>query len=282
MSVPKLRLNLYGVRVHCLFEHPALRIQAREALLPFLDCSAPADHLIEAGKKSLRIDGVTVRGLSPTHPFFLEGFLSRVSALFWREAREHLIIHAGAVRKGDHLLLIPGFSGSGKSTLVAWHLARGWEYLGDDLVCLSFQEKRVCPCPLPLKLANPPHPLITAVESIPHMFLSKSWYRKKLRYLVRPAQDIPAASTAETSIELVFPVFFWGAEFSFSPLTRQETFRALVPHCLNFSNHPGESFDALTWLVDRASGHMLFCGDFNQLEERLPARGGSEQCHRSA
>jgi hypothetical protein len=282
MPEDKLRLNLYGVHIHCLFEGPALYERAREALLPFLDSTAPPDHVVEAREKTIRVDGNTVKGVPRAASLFIEGFFSQLSALFWREVREFLVLHAGAVRKEGKVVLFPGFSGSGKSTLVAWHLQHGWEYLGDDLTCISFQDKGVFPYPLPLKLAHPPESLLAALEKVPAMRVHKASYQKKARYLIHPAQVFPGTAGADTPVALVFPGFFPGEALSLTPLTRQETFRALVPHCLNFSSHPREVFDALTWLVEKAHGHELICGNFDQLEEGLRALGGAGQCRCSA
>ena len=46
-------------------------------------------------------------------------------------------LHAAAVARGEHCILMPGISGSGKSTLTAALLAHGFEYCTDDLVLLT-------------------------------------------------------------------------------------------------------------------------------------------------
>lgn len=51
-----------------------------------------------------------------------------------RTAGRLVVLHAGAVARGDRVVVLPGASGSGKSTLVAGLVAAGWGYLGDELV----------------------------------------------------------------------------------------------------------------------------------------------------
>lgn len=53
------------------------------------------------------------------------------------ECTDLCAIHAGAVRRGDRCILLPGSSGSGKSTLVAGLVSEGFELLADDTVVLS-------------------------------------------------------------------------------------------------------------------------------------------------
>lgn len=46
-------------------------------------------------------------------------------------------MHAAAVCRKGAVVLLPGVSGSGKSTLTAYLAARGWGYLGDDVIALG-------------------------------------------------------------------------------------------------------------------------------------------------
>ncbi len=62
-------------------------------------------------------------------------------------------VHAGAVRLGDRVLLLPGYSHSGKSRIVAELLRRGANYFSDEYALVD-DEGRIHAYPRPLLLRN--------------------------------------------------------------------------------------------------------------------------------
>ena len=66
--------------------------------------------------------------------------------------RDGFAIHAAAVGNGDGAMLLPGKSGSGKSTLVTWLISRGCNYLTDELVVISKDDRRVLPFTRPITI----------------------------------------------------------------------------------------------------------------------------------
>jgi hypothetical protein len=66
-----------------------------------------------------------------------------------------LRLHAGAVAYGDRAVLLPGAMGAGKSTLTAGLVARGGEYVTDEVAALAGTAVRSYPRPLSLG-ARPP------------------------------------------------------------------------------------------------------------------------------
>ena len=59
----------------------------------------------------------------------------------------YLGLHAGAVSRDGHVLLIPGNSGSGKSSLVLGLLLRGWSLLSDEAALIDPDAANVLPFP---------------------------------------------------------------------------------------------------------------------------------------
>lgn len=59
--------------------------------------------------------------------------LDRVVYHLADHSRTGLVFHAAALAWKGHGLLLPGPTGSGKTTLTAWLLARGFDYLTDEL-----------------------------------------------------------------------------------------------------------------------------------------------------
>jgi hypothetical protein len=61
-------------------------------------------------------------------------------------------LHAAAVTRGDHCIIMPATSGSGKSTLTAVLLSQGFGHCADDLALLTREPIRIRPVPTCLGL----------------------------------------------------------------------------------------------------------------------------------
>jgi hypothetical protein len=68
-----------------------------------------------------------------------------IARAFMRARPELVWLHAGAVAKDDHAILICGPSGVGKSTLSLALCAAGWRFLSDDIAPISMRENVVIP-----------------------------------------------------------------------------------------------------------------------------------------
>lgn len=83
----------------------------------------------------------------------------------WR-ARDHLLVHAGAVGWRGRGIVLPGRSGTGKTTLVRALLRAGAEYYSDEFAVLDARG-RVHPCPVPLSIrGSGPRPARVHTEAL--------------------------------------------------------------------------------------------------------------------
>jgi hypothetical protein len=69
------------------------------------------------------------------------------------ELAPHLAVHAGVVRRGAVVVAFPARSGIGKSTLTGACLREGFDYVSDEALCLSYDDKLVHPYPRPIGLS---------------------------------------------------------------------------------------------------------------------------------
>jgi len=76
--------------------------------------------------------------------------------------RWRALIHAGAAARHGQAIGLVGRSGSGKSTLLAALIARGFDYLADDLLAVS-TEGRAVPWPMPLSIKEGSWPVLAPV-----------------------------------------------------------------------------------------------------------------------
>lgn len=90
----------------------------------------------EDGRFVLAVDGERVGWCAPSSrvvPMLKAGLLR----FALQRSRDFGAIHAAAVGRGGHSILLPGASGSGKSTAAAALVAAGFQLLGDDTVVLA-------------------------------------------------------------------------------------------------------------------------------------------------
>ena len=205
-----------------------------------------------------------------SRPLLLEEIISYINNIFWREVKDYLIFHSGAVKKGEKILLFPGFSGSGKSTLVAWHILKGWDYIGDDLIGISFKDQRIYPYPIPLRLKDPPEEIPRLFEKIPDIKIDYFRRRKRRFYYIQPGnlfQEIPLP--AEDLCSFIFPNFSPKEGPILKRLDTKTTFTTLLLHCVNFSSRPAEAFDIASHLARKAPGYELVYGGFEQIDDLM-------------
>jgi hypothetical protein len=144
-------------------------------------------------------------------------------------AREdyRLAVHAAALARGEHVLLLPGDAGSGKSTLAAALMARGFALLGDDTVLLEDDFRvRGLPFALAIKagawdLLKPYHPSLFGLP------VDRRPDGRVVRYL-RPGQ---MAARSLPVRWMVFPSWERSSDPRLKKLPRVEALKRFLPGC---------------------------------------------------
>lgn len=117
------------------------------------------------------------------------GVVRAICDLSFPDADWSLFMHAAAVGKGDHAVVLAGSSGSGKSTLTAALIGSGLEYFSDDVVPFDCRAMRIVPVPFALSVKegwSTLSALYPALDDLPPLC---SW---------RAAGAIPAAAGASS------------------------------------------------------------------------------------
>jgi hypothetical protein len=274
MSENRLRVKLYGLSLELFFADKEIKNRIEQYFHPFLENSLFPDHIFEIGKDSIKIDGILANGLRRGFPFLLEEIIFYINTTFWKEAKGHLIIHSGAVKKGEKILLFPGFSGSGKSTLVSWFFINGWDYLSDDLICVGLNDKRIYPYPIPLRLKNPPAKIPELLEKIPEIKMECfSCQDENLYYIHIEKNHKKTSFRPESLYTFIFPNYSPREKLSLTRRNAKETFTRLLSHCINFSSCQSEAFDRIFELTEKVTGYDLVFGGFEQIEDALINKG---------
>jgi hypothetical protein len=220
----------FRVRLTCPDRAVARRVLSTFAHLATGDGSSPPDLRIEIqtadGAYVVYQDGVPVLQVTE-----LEGLTPALKAQLVQcvLAREdyRLAVHAAALSRGDHVLLLPGDAGSGKSTLTAALLARGFSLLGDDTVLLEDDFRvRGLPFALAVKagawdLLKPYHPSLFGLP------VDRRPDGRVVRYL-RPVK----METRSLPVRwLVFPSWQRTSDPRLKSLSRVEALKRFLPGC---------------------------------------------------
>ena len=135
-----------------------------------------------------------------------------------------LALHAAALGRNDHRLLLPGSSGSGKSTLTAGLMARGWCVYSDEVAVLDGPDYQLRPLPVGVGIKSGGWPVLErffyAITEIP---IQERRNGVRMRYLPIPLAR--AASVVQPATHLVFPRYQQGAATAYKSLSVVEAIR---------------------------------------------------------
>jgi hypothetical protein len=245
----------------------SLRGDAENLLKPLRAGKRRPDYSIDIkthGRNRYRfcIDGVESEGLC-TRATALVRLVDEVCRLAVFDVDDGLVLHAGAIAKGDRGILIAGPSGSGKSSLAAWFADRGFDYLTDEIVRVA---------PDGRSLAALPRPLIVKPGSKRHVQRLErlhSWREHKLGQKLALSPNVRTRRTCAINALILFPRFEKNAELALTPLTPAQAGLRLMECNLNSMNLEDGGLAAIQSVVGPAPALELRYGDYEQLEGRL-------------
>ena len=175
------------------------------------------------------------------------------------------VLHSAAVQINDKGITLPGTRGVGKSILTAWLLARGFQYLTDELIHVPADSLSLQALirPLNMKIAGL-QPLATffPVEKYRDRFLEDE------QTLLVPYEIIATGpAVAETDLSLiVFPYFRQGEKISLEALTPAKTGIRLMNSLVNARNLEQHGFRQIAAISRQVPALSLTYGDINQLD----------------
>lgn len=136
------------------------------------------------------------------------------------------MIHGGAVAREGKAIVITAPSGFGKSTLIAYLVARGFEFLSDDLVPLRAQDHVVMPFPLPISVkpgaAGALAPFYSSLDADAP---------RENQFLIQHASFMAPGRPVEA---LIFPRYTPGATTSFENVSVEDALLRLLSDRIYF------------------------------------------------
>lgn len=159
------------------------------------------------------------------------------------------LTHGAAVATEGRAIALPAPSGSGKTTLTAWLIARGFDYLADDLVAI-LRDGRIAPWPLPISVKAGSVPVLS--DNYPGLAGSASFdaYGKTVRLI-----DPPQSSWSQPPMPLhaiVFPQYDPLGDGVLRPLRPLHALTRLVNDrvWIGYPITPARLEEFLAWLGD--------------------------------
>jgi hypothetical protein len=142
----RLTVNLLGSAFELDTDDAATFADVQRLWQPFIPTGAAgAEPAGGAAPVAVRLDEVTA-------PERLQRFATAVNAAAL-DAAPHFAVHAGVVAHDGVAVAMPAVSGTGKSTMTAACLRRGFRYVSDEALCLSYTDGTVLPYPRPIALS---------------------------------------------------------------------------------------------------------------------------------
>jgi hypothetical protein len=263
----------FGFVVRC--DDPALRAYISEVLCRFAvsdSVEGATTYEVQdlgpsetASRYRLLIDGIWVLGSGdPSH--ILSDLFSHVNVDTVEAAKEHVLIHAGAVvSPGGAGVVLPAPSGSGKTTLVAGLVRSGFGYLSDEAAVLDPETGTLYPYPVHLSVKGASRDRFPEGEPVAlHVgFAGEAWQ-------VDP-EAIRAGAIAEPC-EVGFVIahrYEAGADLQIEPLTPAEACVALVGNLMLGRRDAPRSLDLLARICHASKSYRLTHGALDDAVEAI-------------
>ncbi len=153
-----------------------------------------------------------------------------LAELTLRHSHDLLAVHAAAVSRDSHCLLLPGPSGSGKSTLSAALVAAGFGLLGDDSIVLARDTLDARPMPIPICVKEGSWQLLASrFPELQRLPIHLRGDGKRVRYLMPPTPGLRTDPAARLRVNrIIFPRRTNGASGHLAALSKPEALRRLA------------------------------------------------------
>lgn len=192
-------------------------------------------------------------------------------------ANQYLIIHAAAVERGGHAMILPGEPGAGKSTLCAGLVYRGWRLLSDELTLIVPASSELVALARPISLKNESIDVIRRfAPDTAFSRLAEGTLKGTIALAKPPSASVQRAAERALPAWIVFPNFQAGTPATLSERPKAECFIELAANAINYSVLGERGFAALTDIVDRSRCFDFSYGDLEaavRMLTELAARG---------
>jgi HprK-related kinase A len=186
------------------------------------------------------------------------------------QSHQYLMLHAGAVERDGHALLLPATPGSGKSTLSAALALRGWRLLSDEFGLYVPETGHLTPLPRAVPLKN--RSIAVIREFAPEAFLGPVFPKTRkgdVAHLRPPGDSLARQRESAVPRWVVFPRFEAGHPLVLEPLPKSIAFTRLAQNSFNYPLLQARGFKALERLIESCDCYSLRFGSLDEAVSSL-------------
>ena len=177
----------------------------------------------------------------------------------------YLLLHAGALERSGHGLLLPAMPGSGKSTLTAALSRKGYRLLSDEFGVIRLADRQMLAMLRPIALKNESIAVLRALD--PAGVIGPAFPRTRkgtVAHLAPQSTDVEGIHRPVRPRFIVFPQFDPSADVDLRPLLGGAAFARLVVNSFNYDALGPDGFDALCDVVQGSACYQLRYGNLAQ------------------
>lgn len=210
-------------------------------------------------------------GYSPFKPLpYDHGFALLEWGMNWciaGHAHHYLMLHAACLEKQGQCVILPGDPGAGKSTLTAALMLSGWRLLSDEITLIDRDSGDLLGLGRPVSLKNESIDVIRAFAPQAEWGEPAHDTHKGTVCHLRPTPvSVAQALRPGQAAHIVYPRWRAGAQSSWRPLPRAQSFEAVARNGFNYSLLGRVGFDSIARLVQRTQ-HWSF--EYSKLDEAI-------------
>jgi hypothetical protein len=215
---------------------------------------------------SVRKDGPTLRVTWQGEPVATgvdrmvaySSLLAHVNRRAVAAADDDLLLRAGCVMRDSDVVLVSGARGSGKSTLVAALVARGFDYLADEVVAVDLSTALIRPFTRPLWLDDHAFDLLPEVVAIR---TARSAGDASMHVVDLDRARVSARWSRVATTMIVFPECDGSGITALGAMPSGNAVVRLAEESFNLLNHGVAAFDTLERLTRSAPSFRLISDD---------------------
>jgi HprK-related kinase A len=179
-----------------------------------------------------------------------------------------LLLHSGAVARGNAGVLLPGPSGSGKSSLSLALTQKGYSYFSDEIGVVEPDTGALLPFPKPVSIKN--ISIFPDLAQCPHLWLGPDDPEASGVSYLHPEDLVDSSMGRQAAIKhIIFPTYHAGQSSRLVPLDSGAALKELITNSINLPALGNRGFHRLASLARQARCFALESGDLAESVELI-------------